>query len=195
MNKDINIAAAPENRNSPDTANDHNVIRSVLQGDVNAYSLLVKRYQVPVYNLLLRMLHNGSEAEELTQLVFIKAYEALPGFNFNYRFFSWLYRIAINEALAQLKQQKRNASLVGMEQQNDNVGEEISEKEMLVQRAILRLNDKHKTVVILKYYQQLSYKEIAFMLKITEQKVRSRLYDARVQLKQILEQTTYFSSS
>jgi len=66
------------------------------------------------------------------------------------------------------------------------------EKEMLVQRAILRLNDKHKTVVILKYYQQLSYKEIAFMLKITEQKVRSRLYDARVQQKQILEQTTYF---
>lgn len=193
MNKDTNKAAAPENINNSDATNDHDIIRSVLQGDVNAYALLVKRYQLPVYNLLLRMLSSQSEAEELTQLVFIKAYEALPKFRFGFRFFSWLYRIAINQALAQLKQQKQYAALKGWEQLSENTDEEDTEKQALVQHAIKRLNDKHKAVVILKYYQQLSYKEIAFMLEITEKKVRSRLYDARIQLKTILEQTAYFS--
>jgi RNA polymerase sigma-70 factor, ECF subfamily len=195
VNKDTNIGSPLENKNFQETTNDHNSIRSVLQGDVNVYGLLVKRYQVPVYNLLLRMLHSGSEAEELTQLVFIKAYEALPGFNFNYRFFSWLYRIAINEALAQMKYQKRYDTLVGMEQRTEIIDEEEPEKELLVRHAIQRLNHKHKAVVILKYYQQLPYKEIAYMLDIPERKVKSRLYDARIQLKHILEQTTYFSYS
>ncbi len=71
MNKDTNKAAAPENINNPEATNDHDIIRSVLQGDVNAYALLVKRYQLPVYNLLLRMLSSQSEAEELTQLSFL----------------------------------------------------------------------------------------------------------------------------
>ncbi len=188
------MAAAPEKANNPDAVNDHDIIVKVLQGDVNAYGLLVKRYQVPVYNLLLRMLNSQDEAEELLQLVFIKAYEALPRFRFEFRFFSWLYRIAINQALAHLKQQKRFTSIVGMEQLAENKDDTESEKEILVSLAIKQLSEKYRLPVILKYYQQLSYKDIAYLLGIPEKKIRSRLYDARIQLKKILKQTDYFSS-
>lgn len=193
MNKNTNKSVAPEKIITPDDAKDHAIIRSVLQGDVNAYGLLVKRYQVPVFNLLLRMLNSHDEAEELTQVAFIRAYEALSTFRFGFRFFSWLYRIAINLALTQMKQQKRYTSLTGMEQLVDHAEEAEPEKEQLVQLAIKQLNDTYKAVVILKYYQQLSYKEIGFMLGITEKKVRSRLYDARVKIKKTLEHTTYYS--
>ncbi len=195
MKKESYMTATPEYVNNPDPASDYETIRRVLEGKINVYCLLVKRYQVPVFNLLLHMMNNRSEAEELTQIVFIKAYEALPSFRFEFRFFSWIYRIAINEALAHLKQHKRYASTDGMAQLSDNTDEGNRDKEEWVQHAIKHLNNKHKTVVMLKYYHKLSYKEIAFVLEITENKVRSRLYEARIRLKSILEQTSFFLQS
>lgn len=171
---------------------DHEIIKHVINGSVNEYRMLVEKYQVPIYNLFLRMLHNQYDAEELTQIVFIQAYEALPAFRFEHRFFSWIYRIAVNLAINHLKRQTK---FVGIEHVNPNYGEadEMSvDKPMLLELAIDHLKDRYKQVVILKYYQQLSYKEVAFALDIPERKVRSRLYDARLQLKDVLEKTGYF---
>lgn len=173
---------------------DNDLIQLVLNGSVNAYGLLIEKYQKAVYNLFLRMLHDQEEARELTQLAFIKAYEALSGFRSGCRFFSWLYRIAINLALNELKKKKNFVSLEKIYNLADEKTEENTDQELLLKKAIDKLKEKYRLVVILKYYQQLSYKEIADTLEIPEKKVRSRLFDARLQLKQNLQQTEYFRS-
>lgn len=173
---------------------DNDLIQLVLNGSVNAYGQLIEKYQTAIYNLFLRMLHDQDEARELTQQAFIKAYEALSKFRFEFRFFSWLYRIAINMALNELKKKKKFVSLTVLQNIAEEKSEENTDQEMLLKNAIEKLKDKYKLVIILKYYQQLSYKEIADSLEIPEKKVRSRLFDARLQMKQILQQTEYFRS-
>ncbi|MDO8896153.1 MAG: RNA polymerase sigma factor [Bacteroidales bacterium] len=172
---------------------DHDIVRRVLFESVNVYELLVVKYQGPVFNLFLRMIHDRDEAEEMTQIVFIKAYEALPAFSFEHRFFSWLYRIAVNQALNELKKQRRFVDIEKIKNISEEAIEKDADKDRLLQNAIDKLKDKYKAVIVLKYFQQLSYKEVAFALNIPEKKVRSRLYDARLQLKEILERNTdYF---
>lgn len=171
---------------------DHDIVRRVLFESTNAYESLVVKYQRPVYNLFLRMIHDRDEAEELTQIVFIKAYEALSAFSFEYRFFSWLYRIAVNQALNELKKQRRFVDIEKIKNISEEAIEKDSDKNRLLQNAIDKLKDKYKAVIVLKYFQQLSYKEVAFALNITEKKVRSRLYDARLQLKETLERNTEY---
>lgn len=195
MTETKNIAGAQllsTRKESSVSDEDHITVRRVLNESVNAYEILITKYQVPVYNLFLRMLHNREEAEELTQETFVKAYEALPGFRFEYRFFSWLYRIAVNLALNDLKKQKR---FVGSEYLNnipDEKDEKNAENKEHMKWAVDQLKDIYKAVIVLKYYQQLSYQEVAFALNIPEKKVRSRLYDARLQLKTILERSNYY---
>jgi len=195
MNKGLSESGIqPENEssNEQNSDEDHDIIRLVLNESVNAYRLLIDKYQVPVYNLFIRMLHNREDAEELTQDVFVKVYEALPGFRFEYRFFSWLYRIALNTALSHMKRQR---SFVGIEHLA-NLSAENNERDAYndihLKMAVEQLKVRSRAVIIMKYYQQLSYREVAFALDIPETKVRSRLYDARLQLKEILEKTGYF---
>jgi RNA polymerase sigma-70 factor, ECF subfamily len=171
---------------------DQEIIREVLFRSVEAYRLLVSKYQVPVYNLLLRMVHDQDNARELTQEVFVKAYKALPIFRFEFRFFSWLYRMAVNLALNHLKMQKGYVSLELIKNMPVEEDEKDDEKHLQLKMAVNQLKDKYKALVVLKYYQQLSYTEIACILKLPEKKVRSRLYDARMQLKNMLERSGYF---
>lgn len=171
---------------------DHTTVKRVLQGSVNDFRLLVEKYQIPVFNLFLRMLHDRNDAEEMTQAVFVQAYEALPAFRFEYRFFSWLYRIAVNHALNHLKIQRKFVGLDQIINKPDEINDTNPDKTEQIKLAVNQLKDPYKQVIILKYYQQLSYKEVAFVLEITEKKVRSRLYDARFQLKNTLEKTKFF---
>lgn len=174
---------------------DHNIIRNVLHESINEYGRLIDKYQVPVYNLLLRMLHDRDTAEELTQQVFVKAYEALPGFRFEFRFFSWLYRIAVNQALNYQKKQRKFVGIENITNLSDESNDFDTSKDVQLQSIIDKMKDKYKSVIILKYFQQLTYQEVAFALNISEKKVRSRLYDARLQLKVMLEKTDYFHSN
>lgn len=188
----INDEALPGRGHELLKDDDHDTIRRVLFESANAYESLVVKYQVPVFNLFLRMVHDRDEAEELTQIVFIRAYEALPSFSFEHRFFSWLYRIAINQAMNNLKKKKRFVSLEKLKNLSDENTDKDTEKERHLKNAIDKLKDKYKAVIVLKYFQQLSYKDVAFALNITEKKVRSRLYDARIQLKEMLEHNTEY---
>ncbi len=177
--------------NAPDE--DHDVIRQVIKGDVNKYRFLVEKYQGAVFNLCYQMLNNYSDAEELTQEVFVKAYEHLGGFRFKYRFFSWIYRIAINTSLGHIKRNQKHTGNIEEVSSNlaetDETNNDISAH---LKFAIDMLKENHKTVIILKYYEQLSYKEMSVILEIPEKTIRSRLYDARISMKQILEETSFF---
>lgn len=175
--------------------NDFDIIRSVLNGQVNQYKTLVERYQSAIYHLLVQMIQHQDEAKGLTQEVFVKAYENLEKFNFKSKFFSWIYRIAINTAITYRKQQKRFVDIEELPQQIDKPAEDnllAKEKSAMLKKAISKLADKYQAVIALRYFEQLSYAEIADMLNITEKKVKSRLFDARKMLRTLLEESGYF---
>jgi RNA polymerase sigma-70 factor, ECF subfamily len=174
------------------------IIRRIQNGQVNDYELLVRKYQSAVFNVLLHMLHREEEARELTQDVFVKAYEHLDAFNFESKFYSWIYRIAINSAISFRKKQ-RHLIFTGYFPQlfEETADEQMMEKEknMLLHKAIGRLKSKYKAVVVLRYFQQLSYNEIAEVLHVSESKVKSRLFCSRKLLKEMLQETGYFEKN
>jgi RNA polymerase sigma-70 factor, ECF subfamily len=166
---------------------DHEVIRRVLSGNVNDYRILVEKYQNLVFNLFMKMLQNKSEAFEQTQVLFVKTYTMLPSFRFENKFFSWIYRIAINQALNQIRIRRRfsgNNLPESFSPPNSEPDQDIRKE---VSGALNLLKDQHKIVIVLKYYRQLSYNEMAFVLGVSEQKVKSRLFEARLELKKILK--------
>ncbi len=171
---------------------DHDIIRQVIKGDVNKYRILIEKYQGAVFNLCYQMLNNYADAEELTQDVFVKAYEHLGGFRFKYRFFSWIYRIAINTSLGHIKHNQRHTGIDDIRSKMSDTDERDKDISAHLKVAIDMLKENHKTVIILKYYEQLSYKEMSVILEIPEKTIRSRLYDARLSMKQILEETGYW---
>lgn len=175
--------------------NDFDIIRSVLNGQVNHYKTLVERYQSAIFHLLIQMVQHHDEAKGLTQEVFVKAYENLDKFNFKSKFFSWIYRIAINTAITYRKQQQRFVGIEELPQQMVKPVEEkmlAREKSTLLKKAVSKLADKYQSVIVLRYFEQLSYAEMAEILNITEKKVKSRLFDARKMLKTLLEESGYF---
>lgn len=197
MKKDYDIASITnaDSQRMAEAAEDMRVVSVVLDGNVNAYRKLVEKYQTAVFNLILRMTHKPEEAAELTQEVFVKAYEALATFRSDHKFFSWVYRIAINTTLNYLKKRSQYLDISAANAMAAESEQGVSEAELLMQAAVAKLPEKHKAVVILKYYEQLSYKDVAFSLQITEKKVRSRLFEARMKIKTYLEETHYFDHS
>lgn len=176
----------------PDT--DNQLVKSALEGNQLAYKSLVEKHQKTIYNLMLRMMQNKEEASALTQAVFVKAYFNLKSFRFEFKFFSWIYRIGINEAINHLKNEKRYADFALLHETTVEADDEVnSEKQQLLQRTIDQLPDKFRLLIIMKYYDEMSYKEIAIILKIEEKKVRSRLYEAREILRKRLMQHAYFA--
>jgi RNA polymerase sigma-70 factor, ECF subfamily len=168
------------------------IIKSILEGQIQEYGLLVERYQNPVFRVIFNMVNDYEDARELTQDVFVKAYESLSQYNPEYKFFSWIYRIAINRALLFVRNKKPYVSLEKIAfQKETNPGPDteydLKTRDALVGKAIESLKEMYKTVVLLKYYAGLSYTEIADTLEIPEKTVKSRLFDARMMLKDKLE--------
>ncbi len=168
---------------------DQAIVRQVLAGDVSAFTHLVDRYQRVVYNAAYRITSNQHDAEDVTQTVFLKVYENLRLYNSKYRFYSWMYRIAINEALNQ-QAKRRNKTSADVETVAEPLAEDRAyekiELEQQVQEAIYRLDPGDRALVVLKHFQGFSYDEIGFILDLPVRKVKSRLYTARQRLKEEL---------
>ncbi len=168
---------------------DREIIVRVLNGSVERYRELVEKYQQPVYRVILKMVGDAENAKELTQDVFVRAYESLEQYNPQYKFFSWVYRIAINTALAFIKQQKRFVHTVHLpEMTEENFNEHDNERARFIKQTLQKMPVKYKTVIVLKYYGKCSYADIATITGVEEKKVKSRLFDGRKLLKkQLLE--------
>lgn len=166
------------------------IIEKILNGDVSRFEVLVKKYQQPVYNVIFRISGNAEDAKEITQDVFVKSYESLKNYKPNYKFFSWLYRIAINSALMHNKQKRRFVPIDDKTDrqpafQNPN-NEEDESKYKQLNKALIELPEIYKSVIVLKYYAGLSYAQIALITNMDEKRVKSRLYDGRALLKELL---------
>lgn len=168
---------------------DQALIERCQRGDRRALEELLEKYQRPVYNAAFRMLGNPQDASDITQAVFLKVFEHLGSYDPNYKFFSWIYRIAINESINQFKRARREAQLD--ESEPSAARGPLEEAAMdansrRVQGALMTLQEDYRMVVVLRHFTELSYREISEVLHIPEMTVKSRLYTARQQLKEHL---------
>jgi len=165
------------------------LIRQCLEGRREAFGELINRYQKTVFNVAWRMVKDYQEAQDLTQTVFIKAYEKLDTFNTQHKFFSWIYRMAINESLNFVKRRRRfEAFDESAEYAAAKPIEEVEESAMSrnVQSALMHLGIDHRALIVLKHFEDLSYEEIGYILDLPEKTVKSRLFTARQLLKNLM---------
>jgi RNA polymerase sigma-70 factor (ECF subfamily) len=178
------------------TKSDEVIITLVHQGEQGAFRILVERYQERIRNLIYSIFHEEQVVDDLSQEVFIKAYEALPQFRFQSSFYTWLYRIAVNKSRDELRKRKvrRWFSLQTMLESGDkDLGSKIvveqydNELQELLAAGLKTLPEKYRIAIILKDVDGLSYEEIAEIMECEIGTVKSRLSRARAMLRKVLE--------
>ena len=163
-------------------------MRRFLNGERAAGDELVNRYHRSVFNVALRMLGNTQDAEDVTQTAFGNAFAALESYDPKYRFFSWIYRMTVNESLNTLKRRRNVVSLDGSFDvpAPDAISHSAAEAEDRVGRALLELKPDDRAVVVLKHFVSFSYEEISDVLGVPVKTVKSRLFTARERLRESL---------
>src|SRR5512135_2039598 len=173
---------------------DADLVRQTLQGNRDAFGKLVDRYQKPVFNVALRMLQDEADADDAAQAAFVRAFQKLDTFDPELKFFSWIYRIVVNESLNLLKQRNRFQRFEGgtgedvadgADQEREAVADQES-REQKVLEGLMELKVDQRAVIVLKHFEGLSYAEIGEILEIPEKTVKSRLFTARMVLKNVL---------
>ena len=153
-------------------------------------SQLVSQYQRPVFNAAYRILGNTDDAADTTQTVFLKVFEHIADFDPKFKFFSWVYRIAINESLNQVKKRHKQEPLADSQASPwQGPAEELDSTRLCnrVQGALMLLSEDYRTVVVLKHISGCSYQQISEILQLPEKTVKSRLYSARQLMKKSLQ--------
>lgn len=173
------------------------MVASCKKGDRKALDTLVMQLQKPIYNAAYRMLGNPDEAADVTQTTFLKVFENIDRFDPKYRLFSWTYRIALNESLDQLKNRSRTEPLDHSPKSDMGLPAEDTARSQLsseVQSTLMELNEDYRAVIVLRYFSECSYQDIGKILELPEKTVKSRLFTARVQMKNKLNQRGVVSS-
>jgi RNA polymerase sigma-70 factor (ECF subfamily) len=170
---------------------DRTLVRRCREGDRDAFEGLVTRYQKPVFNAALRMLHDTQEALDVAQTTFLKAFEHLADYDPSYKFYSWIYRIAVNESLNALGLRKPVERLNGEEPDEAPGPDRLVEGEQTrhaIENALMRISPELRTVIVLRHFLHLSYQDMGDVLALPEKTVKSRLYSARQLLREQLLQ-------
>ncbi len=168
---------------------DRDLVSRCKQRERRAFEELVQRYQDVVYRVACRMLGNAEDAEDLAQTVFLKVAERIDDYNPKYKFFSWIYRITVNECLNQRREGRSEDRLEESRVAGGAAADELfiqDETNAGLQRAIMKLSEEYRAVVVLRHFEGLSYEEISGVLKIPEKTVKSRLFSARQLLRTML---------
>jgi RNA polymerase sigma-70 factor (ECF subfamily) len=166
---------------------DRDLIAKARRGDVDAFSILVSRWEKRIFNYLLRLVGNREEAMDLSQDVFLKAWQNLKKLEDADRFSSWLFRIAHNEAFSLLRKNRPETSLTADPTVADRSARLYPvELTLAVQSALTRLSDDQREAVLLKVYQGFKFEEMAEILGCPVSTIKSRLYAALDLLKDTL---------
>ena len=179
---------------------DQRLIQLTLDGQQEAFGQLIRKYQDRLYNGMVHILRDQTEAEDVVQDAFILALTRLSSFKGNSQFFTWLYRIAYNSAITRLRRRRPTVSLQGSESslqlslpdEGPSPDERMSREEAgnQLMMALGRLSEEHRSILILREMDELDYDAISEILDLPIGTVRSRLHRARSQLKQQLEAIT-----
>jgi RNA polymerase sigma-70 factor (ECF subfamily) len=176
-------AGAPAELSSADQ--DRISVQAALRGDQTAFGDLVTRYQSAVYNMAYRMLGDPTEAEDAAQEVFVRAWNQLHTFQLDRRFSTWLLSIASHHCIDVLRRRRPTAPLDDVAlyvESEEPAPDEIAlqgEQRDIVKRLLNTLPDKYRSVTVLRYYNDLSYDEIARLTGLTESAVKTQLHRAR----------------
>lgn len=176
-------------------------INQVLKGDQNAFGEIIEIYKDKVFQICFRMIGNRHEAEDIAQEAFIRAYVNINSFNINLKFSTWLYRIATNLCIDRIRKKKPDyyldAEIAGTEGltmysqidsktplPEDDI--ESLELQETIQREISKLPEKYRSVIILKYIEELSLNEISEILDLPLGTVKTRIHRGREALRKQL---------
>ena len=176
----------------PDLQGWSGVIDESLRGDSQAFGELVHRYQDRLYSAVVHIVRCRAEAEDVVQEAFVQAYVKLQTFKHNSRFYTWLYRIAVNVSISHRRRRKIEVSV---EQNREATGDEPldaftspsepldqAERKQKLEHALTLLTEEHRSIIVLRHMEEFSYEESADILDISVGTVRSRLHRARAQL-------------
>ena len=176
-----------------DEDEDRVLVERYLGGDRDAFTSLVVRYRQPIYNAAFWILRTHEDARDISQTVFLKVAERADEYDPRYKFFSWIYRIAVNESL---NLQRRSRHEEPLEDDVDMPGEESAGPERQaraaqlarqVRSAMMGMATNDRVVLTLRHFSECSYEEMAQILGIDEKTVKSRLFEARRRLRDLLK--------
>jgi RNA polymerase sigma-70 factor (ECF subfamily) len=207
----LNLAGGPSSSAPPTMANsgeaisDVDVMLRVKTGDESAFSYLVQKYRRPMVGFMYRLCHNPSTAEELAQEVFLRVYRSRTTYEPSAKFTTWLYRIATNLAVnhARDTRHERVENTVRLDEPDQETGttpdladESLTAEEQILKRerlAAIRskvnaLPERQREAVIMHKYQQMDYREIAGVLKLSESATKSLLFRAYETLREQLKE-------
>ena len=180
---------------------DFKLIEAFSKGDEKAFEEIVRRYHRQVANIIYLTLGNREEVDDLSQEVFVRVFRSLDRFGYDSSLYSWIYRIAVNLCIDEIRKKKiRKLIPLDFLTETKLEGEKKSkvvvtasdqlmqkEKEEVIRVALGKLSPLHRTVILLREYQDLSYGEIAKTLRISQQAVKSRIFRAREELRELLK--------
>ena len=165
---------------------DATLVRRCLEGDRDAFAQLVVRYERPVFNAALRLLHEPADAMDVAQTTFLKAYEHLTTYDPSFKFYSWIYRIAVNVSLDTLNSRKPFEDL-DRERADEAPGPDRQvqgqQARQALEEALMRLTPELRAVIVLRHFMHLSYEDMGDILLLPAKTVKSRLYSARQALR------------
>ncbi len=174
---------------------DEEIVQQVIDGAGNAYALLVERYQRPVFNLMYRYCRSDEEAADLSQDVFLRAYERLSSFDCRRKFFPWLYTLAINRAKDwQRSNTRKLKELARLRWETEPVPARSQQEEQLLDReevqslygALDTLTDTTRELVLLRFKQELPIRDLAEIFGLSESAVKMRISRGLSGMKSIL---------
>lgn len=200
---ELTATSTPSLKLSPKAHEDYELVKSAIAGNERAYAELLNRYRASVYNHLYKMVRNHDDAEDLTLEAFGKAFNKLSTYAPHYAFSTWLFKIAVNNCIDHIR--KKRLRMYSIDQPMEQGGDKdftgsiraltrspeedvIREQRLqMVQKTITMLNDKYRLMIELRYYQELSYEEIAVELDIPLGTVKAQLFRAKEMLYNLMQ--------
>ncbi|MCL5021570.1 MAG: sigma-70 family RNA polymerase sigma factor [Bacteroidetes bacterium] len=178
------------------------LVKRAVSGDEDAYRALVRRYKYPVAQIVFKLIRDRSQVEDLTQEVFIKAFQHLSDFDYEHQFVSWLFKIANNHCIDYIRRKRLKAFSIDEQIRSDD-GEfayEIpdstyepdldmlrEQKTRLVHQAIASLPNKYRQVIVLRHQEELTYEEIAKRTGLPVNTIKVQLFRAREMMYKFLK--------
>ncbi len=159
------------------------------RGNMAAFEALIEKFHQPVFNVALGIVKDSDDAADIAQTVFLRVFRALGSYDPQYRFFSWIYRITVNESISHLRRWSREVTVdreLGVVTETASDCALRNERNEELNEALMQLSPDYRVAVVLKYYIGLSYKEMSDALRIPEKTVKSRLFTARHRLREAL---------
>lgn len=181
-----------------DTPDDWPLVEAIRDGRQGAFRDLVRRYERQVAQLIFLSLGDREDVKDLSQEVFLRVYHALPRLEPQRSLFSWIYRIATNVVIDETRRRKfrrivsleflaaegNDRTLHDVERRDPSEDAERNERHAIVRWALERISPEHRLVLLLREYEDLTYEEIATILRISVPAVKSRLFRARAEMKE-----------